>query len=230
MQTCVWYWSIRESPVFVRTLAAVCGDPPLLTSRLTTSRLLWCTATWSGVRPFCEGKKTKPLIWNVPYCFRLHPHSVVFVTFPAAFGLAPLSNNSSATSTFPYLEATCSGVKPFCRSTKRTVRARNTTLNTTMSGQTDKLKQRCFTLVILVCWASMSNRIRTVCTWPSLAAMCRGVWPAVVVAFGLALWSSSSFTNSLWPIRAAQWRGVWSSWSGRKWCLFRLSLIDQLLS
>lgn len=36
------------------------------------------------------------------------------LTFPAALGLAPLSRSSSATSTFPYLEATCSGVKPFC--------------------------------------------------------------------------------------------------------------------
>ena len=39
----------------------------------------------------------------------------VFLTFPAALGLAPRSNNSSATSTFPYFDATWSGVKPFCR-------------------------------------------------------------------------------------------------------------------
>lgn len=37
----------------------------------------------------------------------------VYLTFPAAFGLAPLSNRSSATSTLPYLEATWSGVNPF---------------------------------------------------------------------------------------------------------------------
>lgn len=38
----------------------------------------------------------------------------VCLTFPAALGFAPLSNNSSATSTFPYFDATWSGVKPFC--------------------------------------------------------------------------------------------------------------------
>lgn len=36
------------------------------------------------------------------------------LTFPAALGLAPLSRSISATSTFPYLEATWRGVKPFC--------------------------------------------------------------------------------------------------------------------
>lgn len=36
------------------------------------------------------------------------------LTFPAALGLAPLSRRRSATSTFPYLEATWRGVKPFC--------------------------------------------------------------------------------------------------------------------
>lgn len=87
-----------------------------------------------------------------------------------------------------------------------------------------------FTLVILVCCASMSNRIRTVCAWPSRAAMCSGVCPAVVVELGLALWSSSSFTNSLWPIRAAQWRGVWSSWPGRgEWLWMPFSSDYQLL-
>lgn len=35
------------------TLAVLCGDPPLLTSSLTTSRLLWWTATCRGVSPFC---------------------------------------------------------------------------------------------------------------------------------------------------------------------------------
>lgn len=43
------------------------------------------------------------------------------LTFPAAFGVAPLSSNSSATSTLPYLEATCNEVKPFYRITKRSV-------------------------------------------------------------------------------------------------------------
>lgn len=43
------------------------------------------------------------------------------LTFPAALGLAPLSNNSSATSTLPYLEATWSGVKPFYRRTNEKV-------------------------------------------------------------------------------------------------------------
>lgn len=37
------------------------------------------------------------------------------ITFPAALGLAPLSKSSSATSTFPYLHATCRGVNPFCK-------------------------------------------------------------------------------------------------------------------
>lgn len=37
------------------------------------------------------------------------------LTFPAALGLAPRSSNSSATSTMPYLDATCRGVKPFCK-------------------------------------------------------------------------------------------------------------------
>lgn len=44
-------------------------------------------------------------VWLISDCF----------TFPAALGLAPLSSSSSATSTLPYLDATCSGVKPFCR-------------------------------------------------------------------------------------------------------------------
>lgn len=39
--------------------------------------------------------------------------STDWLTFPAAFGFAPLSRRSSATSTFPYLEATWRGVKPF---------------------------------------------------------------------------------------------------------------------
>lgn len=55
-----------------------------------------------------------------------------------------------------------------------------------------------------------------VATWPSRAAMCRGVCPAVVAAFGLALCSSSTFTSSLCPIRAAQCSGVWSSCPGER--------------
>ncbi len=41
-----------------------------------------------------------------------------WITFPAALGLAPLSKSSSATSTFPYLHATCRGVNPFCKKTQ----------------------------------------------------------------------------------------------------------------
>ena len=41
------------------------------------------------------------------------------LTFPAALGLAPLSRRSSATSTFPYLEDTWRGVKPFCSKENR---------------------------------------------------------------------------------------------------------------
>lgn len=66
-------------------------------------------------------------------------------------------------------------------------------------------------MVILVCWAFPSSRIRVVWACPSRAAMCRGVWPAVVAESGLALCSNNSLTNSLCPIRAAQCRGVWSS-------------------
>lgn len=67
------------------------------------------------------------------------------------------------------------------------------------------------TFVILICCAPASNKIRMVWTCPSRAAMCKGVWPAVVAESGLALCSRSSLTSSLWPIRAAQCRGVWSS-------------------
>lgn len=87
-------------------------------------------------------------------------------------------------------------------------------------------KQAGVTFVILVCWASMSRRMRTVCAWPSRAAMCRGVWPAVVVELGFALCSSSSFTSSLWPIRAAQWRGVWSSWPTRGRTLWNMKYFN----
>lgn len=143
-----------------------------------------------------------------------------FLTFPAAFGLAPLSRSSSATSTFPYLEATWSGVKPFCRRTNRKVYKTSGRgfyhLGRQFKISQQKVEQEVFTLVILVCWASMSRRIRTVCTWPSRAAICRGVCPAVVVELGLAFCSSRSFTSSLWPIRAAQCRGVWSSCTGGK--------------
>lgn len=53
------------------TQAELCGELPLGSSSLTISRLLWCTATCSGVRPFWEGERaqtgeTEPL--PVPHC------------------------------------------------------------------------------------------------------------------------------------------------------------------
>lgn len=39
------------------TQAELCGELPLGSSSLTISRLLWCTATCSGVRPFCRGRE-----------------------------------------------------------------------------------------------------------------------------------------------------------------------------
>ena len=60
------------------------------------------------------------------------------------------------------------------------------------------------TLVMQACEASFSRRARAVSTWPSRAAMCRGVCPAVVARLGLALFSSRSFTMLVWPMRAAQ--------------------------
>ena len=60
------------------------------------------------------------------------------------------------------------------------------------------------TLVMHAWEASFSRRASAVSTWPSRAAMCRGVCPAVVARLGLALFSSRSFTMFVWPMRAAQ--------------------------
>lgn len=60
------------------------------------------------------------------------------------------------------------------------------------------------TLVMQAWDASFSSRARAVSTWPSRAAVCRGVWPAVVARLGLAPFSSRSFTMFVWPMRAAQ--------------------------
>ena len=58
------------------------------------------------------------------------------------------------------------------------------------------------------CWASCSSSTCATSSWPSLAAICRGVYLSLVVASTAAPCCSSNTTLSTLPSRAAMCRGV----------------------
>ncbi len=84
---------------------------------------------------------------SVLYCF-CTSGSTDCLTLPAALGLAPLSRRSSATSTFPYLEATWRGVKPFC-SKERKKQTRK---------QKKMLFRRCWLILLIECLSHASSK------------------------------------------------------------------------